>query len=363
MTDLPRLTLSKAATAFALACLTVMLAVPSLFTLLRSERLTDSTLDYAAQFRTGAAATELARTLERDWRDLRHLAQQVPQLDAEELNHLLTGASGDESRISWLGYADLGGTVLAATDGLLVGQDVSQRPWFRSGLSGGFAGDVHEAVLLAQLLDGAGDEPLRFIDLALPVSNANGDPAGVLGLHINAAWLTDYLREASELYEVDLYLINPSGEISATSEAETPTIGELQILRAAQTGVQSEGRETWPDGRDYFSALVPQVAYGDLPNFGWRMLGRLEAGQLNFGVDLVRNGALYALLIVVLAIAGFTILFIRGTLMPFSRLADSAQRISDGSQEYPANSRTTREAAQLSLALTRLQQDRVSDDH
>jgi hypothetical protein len=70
MTDYPRLTLRKAGIAFGLACLLVMLAVPTIFALLRGDRFTDSTLDYTARFRTNAAAEDLARTLERDWRDL-----------------------------------------------------------------------------------------------------------------------------------------------------------------------------------------------------------------------------------------------------------------------------------------------------
>ncbi|GGF73970.1 hypothetical protein GCM10011402_28250 [Paracoccus acridae] len=362
MTDYPRLTLRKAGIAFGLACLLVMLAVPTIFALLRGDRFTDSTLDYTARFRTNAAAEDLARTLERDWRDLLALAQRVPQLNPEELGHMLTGASGDGSRISWLGYADLGGTVVAATNGLLEGQDVSQRPWFRGGLNGGFAGDVHDAVLLAQLLGGEGGEPLRFIDLALPVLDQNGNPAGVLGLHINAAWLTNELRASAQLYGLDLYLLNPAGDVSATSANETPSAGEMQILRAAQTGIEAGGRERWPDGRDYFSTVVPQVTHGELPNFGWRMIGRLEAGRLPFGIDLMQSGAHWALLAMIAGIGLLTLAFVRAVMVPLSRLAASAERIADGSQEYPAISRGTREASQLSLALMRLQHDRISDE-
>jgi hypothetical protein len=363
MTDLPRLTLRKAAIAFGIACLLVMLLVPAAFALLRADRFHDSTLDYAAQFRTGAAAEDLARTLLRDWQDLQALAERVPGMETSQLDALLTGASGDGKRISWIGYADISGRVVAATNGLLVGQDVSQRPWFRGGLSGGFAGDVHDAVLLANLLGGEGDEPLRFIDLALPVTDRNGDPAGVMGLHTNADWLAGELRESARIYGLDLYLLNPAGEISASSTGEAPTAGELQILRAAQTGIETGGREQWPDGKDYFSFLVPQVTSGDLPNFGWRMVGRLEAGQLTFGIDLMRNGAHWALLAMTAALGLLTLLFVRAVAAPISRLAQSAERISEGSEEYPANSRVTREAAQLSLALTRLQQDRVNAEH
>ncbi|WP_410219370.1 cache domain-containing protein [Paracoccus sp. (in: a-proteobacteria)] len=361
MTQLPNLTLRKSVTGFALLCLLVMFLVPMGFAYLRGDRFTDSTLDFAARFRTTAAAGELARTLERDWRDLVFLSERVNGLSPDQLTHLMTGAGGDGSRISWVGYADLSGRVVAATDGLLIGQDVSGRPWYRNGLNGGFAGDVHDAVLLAQLLGGEGENPLRFIDLARPVSHANGDLAGVLGMHINAAWLQDYLSEAAEAFGIDLYLINPNGVISASSADEAPNAAELQILRAAQTGVQAGGRETWPDGRDYFSALVPQVTSGDLPNFGWRLVGRLDASSVNFGIDLIRNGALYALGLVVALIALLTLLLTRIVMTPIAQLAASAQRIAEGSQEYPANSRTTCEAAQLSTALARLQQDCISD--
>lgn len=362
MPQLPTLTLRKALFGFALSCILVMCLVPLGFAYLRGDQFTDSTLDYAARFRTTAAAEDLARTLERDWRDLTSLTERVDGLNPEQLTYLMTGASGDGSRISWVGYADLSGQVIAATDGLLVGQDVSERPWYRNGLSGGFAGDVHDAVLLAQLLGGEGDEPLRFIDLAKPVTNANGDLVGVVGMHINATWLTKHLRETSDTFGIDLYLINPSGDISASSADEAPGTAELQILGAAQTGVQSAGRETWPDGQEYFSALVPEVSYGDLPNFGWRMVGRLDADRLDIGVDLIRNGALYALGVAVSLIGLLTALVARAVRTPFAQLAASAQRIADGSQEYPPSFHVTREAALLSAALTRLQQDRISDD-
>ena len=362
MTEPPNLTLRTAAIAFGIASLIVLLLIPSIFALVRADRLSDSTLDYTTRFRTAAASKDLARTLERDWLDLQALAQKVPELEPGQLGHLLAGASGDGTRISWLGYAELSGNVVAATNGLLVGRNVGERPWFRGGLSGRFAGDVHDAVLLANLLGADGGEPLRFLDLALPVDDANGDPIGVMGMHINAGWLNAELRESAQIYGLDFYLLNPAGEISASSDKQAPTAGELQILRAAQSGVKTSGRERWSDGRDYFSSLVPQVTAGDLPSFGWRMVGRLDAGSLNFGVDLVKNGALWVLLLMVAGIFLLTTIFVRAIAVPIARLADSAERISDGSQEYPANSRVTREAAQFSLALTRLQQDRISDE-
>ena len=362
MTAMPTLTLRRSVILFCLSCLMAVTVVCASFVLLRGDRFTDSTLAFASRFRTTAAAGELARTLERDWHNLVFLTERAGALGPQELSYLLAGAGGDGTRISWVGYADLGGTVVAATDDLLVGQDVSARPWYRNGLSGGFAGDVHDALLLAQLLGGDAEQPLRFIDLARPVLDQNGDVAGVIGMHINADWLADYLADTAERFGIDLFLINPSGAISASSSDQAPTKADLQILRSAQAGIGAEGRETWPDGRDYFSTVVPQVTSGDLPSFGWRMVGRLDASTVRFGVDLVRNGAHYAALLALALVTLITLIYARVVLAPIARLAASAEQISEGSQDYPANSRITVEAAQLSTALARLQRDPVSGE-
>ena len=359
---MPNLTLRQSVLVFTLLCASCAGAFLAAVVHLQSQRLTESNLDYTVRFRTAAAAEDLARTLEREWRDLVYLSERVTALEPAALTQLLTGAGGDGGRVSWIGFADLNGAVVAANNGLLVGQNVSERPWYRNGLTGGYAGDVHDAVLLAQLLDSGSDEPIRFIDLARPVTDANGDLAGVLGVHINEGWLESYLRETADLFGLELYLVNQNGEVSASSSGEEPVAGDLQILRAAQTGVQSRGQEMWPDGQEYFASLVPQVTYGDLPNFGWRMIGRLDPATLDFRAGLVRSGALYAILAGIIFVLGVAVIYGQIFLAPFARLANSAQRIADGSLEYPANSRITREAAQLSEALTRLQQDRVSDD-
>ncbi len=359
---MPDITLRQSVLTFTLLCLVGMATLFAGAVHIQSSRLTESNRDSAVRFRTAVAAEELARTLERDWRRIVSLAELATELDPDRLSDVLTGASGDGSRISWIGFANLNGTVVAANNDLLVGQSVYERPWYRNGLTGGFAGDVHDAILLAQLLDNDSTEPLRFIDLARPVMDANGDPAGVLGMHINETWLENYLLEKANIFSLDLFLINPNGEVTASSTGDAPTSADLQILRAAQTGVQSRGSETWPDGNEYFSSLVPEVAYGELPNFGWRMVGRLDARSLNFQADLVRQGAIYAILAGIVLSVLAAVLFSRIFLSPMASLASSAARIAEGSQEYPHNSRVTREAALLSEALTRLQNDRISDE-
>jgi len=44
---------------------------------------------------------------------------------------------------SWIGVAAPDGKVLVSTGGLLAGQEVAARPWFKAGQQGPFTGDVH----------------------------------------------------------------------------------------------------------------------------------------------------------------------------------------------------------------------------
>ena len=324
--------------------------------LLRSSThtLEESALDRAVRTRTAAAGQMLTRTLHADWRDLQYLAGRLTGTDADA-EGLMDGMRGDGERISWIGHAGVDGVVRTATGGMLAGADVGARPWFRNGLRGPFAGDVHEAVLLAQLLGAEGGAPLHFVDLALPITGADGEPSGVLGMHIDAAWVERLLNDAADSLGIDLFLVNPTGAVTLSSVNAAPNVGDLAILQAAQLGVQQSGQEVWPDGQTYFSSLLPSVIYADLPEFGWRLIGRLEPEAFRPDVSSFRGKGLWAIVAMLAALAGLSAIYAAAVLRPLERLAGDADRIAAGEAVYPAEGQNTREGARLSAALARLQ--------
>ncbi|ETX26432.1 cache domain-containing protein, partial [Roseivivax isoporae] len=264
--SLPRLTLPRAAYGFVLVTMALVSLTAGLFLYSRAGDLADQALDQAVRLRTQAAAAAYARAIHEDWSDLTYLAAEAGRGDLDRVRGLMDGMRGDGTRISWIGWAGTDGVVRTASDGLLDGADVSARPWFRNGLRGGFAGDVHEAVLLASLLpETETGEPPRFIDLALPVRTTEGEAAGVVAVHIDFDWATRFLSETADSLGLDLFLIGADGSVIAATTGERPTTAELQILRAARAGTATATRETWPDGNDYFATLLPQVGYDDLP--------------------------------------------------------------------------------------------------
>jgi len=97
-------------------------------------------------------------------------------------------------KFSWIGYTDTNGIVKAATQGMLVGKDVSTRPWFIEGQIKNTTIDVHDAILLAKMLkEDDQHSPMRFIDVASPVLDGKGNPVGVLGGHLSISWLQSQL--------------------------------------------------------------------------------------------------------------------------------------------------------------------------
>ena len=118
----------------------------------------------------------------------------------------------------WIGFAEPPGRVSIALRDLLAGRDVSARPWWTAGLRGPFIGDAHEAVMLADLLDRPrpSAEPLRLLDIAVPLRGAGGAPQGVLAAHVDVAWLrqmrADLADVADRLEGIEMTVLLEGGD-------------------------------------------------------------------------------------------------------------------------------------------------------
>lgn len=349
------LTLPAALFGFVFLCALAFAGVSAALVLDRIGRFQSEVLDEAVTVRGTHAASEFARTLDAMWNTLQAIRQDPALSEPTRLRGAFEAVVGDGRRVSWAGFAGTDGVVIAASNGLLEGVDVSARPWFQRGLAGDFAGDVHEAVLLNRLLGGSESDPFRFIDLAGRVTALDGQAAGVLGFHIDFAWAEAYLQELAGELGLDLFLVNQSGEIIvATSPIEGDAAG-LQAFRAAAAGASARAIETWPDGVSYHAVVLPDVTYGDLPSFGWRMVARIAPTTFDDArTDLVQT-AFLLLLAAGAALLLLTTAFSGWFLRPVRLLAENAQKIAAGADDYPLETRRTKELAELSAALARLQ--------
>ena len=333
----------------------VFLAVAIVFQVsLRSYH--DDTSEHAVRVRAQSLGVFLTRTLYEEWRRVESSAQQFSGADLSALQEPLDALAGSDDKVSWMGVAAPDGTILASTGGLLEGASVARRPWFQQGLSGPFAGDVHQSVLLARLLDPPSGEPLRFVDFSAPVIGPNRQIVGVLGAHVNWRWVRQFVAEAARELELDAFVVNREGTVILSTESIDESSASLPSFQAARRGVTSNFTETWPDGTTYYSFTVPNLAYADMPPFGWGLVARLDGSAFDlperkFQQQMSAVGAIvwFAGVVVFAFVAGILI-------RPLRRLSSALLAQSRGEPtDYIRQHRRTAEVQVLSEALARFQ--------
>jgi HAMP domain-containing protein len=303
----------------------------------------------------GELGTEqIARRLYSLWQTVDRFARSEDLKAPQDMHRDVTLLASLDDRLSWLGVADVSGKVIAASEGTLEGEDVSQRLWFRRGLAGPFAGDVHEPALLAKPR-GPDNEPLRFIDFAAPTHGLDGSVAGVVGIHVNWDWVTNQLAS----------LAGPGVEILLLSRDRQVLFGPADLVgnHLGIGGAVAAGQakafvraERWPDGKDYMTAVIPSVQYRDLPNFGWSVIVRQDIqAALAPTRDLVRS---FWTILSSAALVSLGLLYVGAGWLatPLRRLVEFGTRLSAGTADAPPYEESRyREAALLSAVLVRLQ--------
>ncbi|VEF11674.1 diguanylate cyclase [Pseudomonas fluorescens] len=185
-----------------------------------------------------------------------YLLSRAPHLERGDLDNpaiLKSMQLRTEARAeyAWMGVTDANGQVHQAINHLLVGQSVQQRPWFQAGMRGEYTGDPHEAVLLAKLLPGvANGEPLRFIDFAAPIHNADGQVIGVLGAHAHWSWVTRIVESAALSHK------NSAPDIEALIIDHDGKVLYPEALMGQQLAADEAGSTGWSVGNGYLTSMV-----------------------------------------------------------------------------------------------------------
>jgi diguanylate cyclase (GGDEF)-like protein len=306
------------------------------------------------------AAHALADDLRKNLRSVQVLAASPTiwrdGLGSEGVKAVLERAQAINPDNSWIGVADRGGIVRAATNDLLLGQDVSARPWFAPGLLGPLVGDVHTAQLLAGYLPPSPTgEPRRFVDFAAPIMRG-GEPIGVLAIHGSWDWADAVIQklspERAPSLGIETFIFDRSGAIIYAHGGDLAAMAAAgQRLPAGAAATTPASSTKWKDGVDYLTASfkVPPVAPAIDP--GWTVVTR-QPTRVAFA--RAREGALTALALGVVSAVCAVLLGWRLAIRlarPLSRIARAAKQVADGSAaEIPAQ-RGSREIAELSGAL------------
>ena len=223
--------------------------------------------------------SRLDRAMFERYREANLMALRLASADAGTVRSDLAAMQRTYAHYAWIGWIEPSGHVAASSNGLLVGQDVSARPWFRAALEGRHVGDVHEAALLARLLPNPSHEPLRFVDIAFPVDRPGEPQRWMLAVHLSWQW-------ARELEGAIFSSVGPDRAVQAliVNRGGTVLLGprEVQDQQLDVPSLAAAGRgsgftiERWPDGKRYVVGYSHDRGYQSYPGLGWRVLVRQD---------------------------------------------------------------------------------------
>lgn len=173
---------------------------------------------------------------------------------------------------SWMGVTDASGNVVASTNGILEGANIKERPVFLEAQQEPFIGDVHEAVLLAELLPNPSGEPLQFVDISVPLVR-DGAFQGVLATHLSWEWGKEVLRHFNRTLHhqsdyTDLFVVS--------GRDNTVLLGPDQLIGKPLPTSLKEGWHvvTWQDGTSYLTGVATGEGYEEYAGLGWSVVVR-----------------------------------------------------------------------------------------
>lgn len=258
---------------------------------------------------------------------------------------------------TWVGFLDKTGNVVASTDQILQGTNISQRPVFQQALKGTFIGDVHDAVLLSKQLPNPTGEALQFVDVSVPVMDKQGQTSGVLAAHLSWEWsreveasIVNPLKERLKGVEVfvvskkdDTILLGPA---ALTGKRMTDAV--LQQARSGNSSYvieQERGRDSYLTGYAYGDG------YMNYPGLGWTVIIRQPADIAFASVHQLERFILISGLLTAAAFALIGWLLAGWISRPLRDITRTADLLSSGADvEIPSSTRF-KDVAILSASL------------
>ncbi|WP_427912476.1 ATP-binding protein [Ramlibacter sp. MMS24-I3-19] len=299
--------------------------------------------------------SRLDRAMYERYREVGLLSQRIPAADMATVRAEVASLQRTYPNYAWIGLVDPAGTVLAATDNLLAGQNVSARPWFAAAREGGaYVGDMHPAELLAGLLPHAESEPMRFVDIAYPVGRAGQASPPVLAVHLSWQWARDIEKAIfgalTPGHEVEPLIVSRQGIVLLGPKAmqERPLV--VDSLVAADRG-NGYTVERWPDGKEYLVGYSHARGYLSYPGLGWRVLVRQDLDTAFAPVRQLQHHLMAWGLGVALLFSLLGWLAARLVTRPLIHLAADARELEAGGRLRHVQSEPYREVAQLGGAL------------
>ncbi len=245
---------------------------------------------------------------------------------------------------SWLGLADGSGRVIAAAGGRFEGEDVSMLGWFVQGRLQPLLGAA-----VRQAPDAAASA--RVIDLAVPLTRADGQQVGVLGAQLAWAWIDRLQESLLRSLNVDQQL-----ELLVTGKGGLVLVGPPALL-----GHQLPAALDLSQAGAYLVGQHAGHQQGD-GGLGWTVVVRQDAATALAPARAARRWVFFTVLLAGLVAAAAAVAITRLLTRRLGLLALQAQALQRGQRQAlalpPGRDEVSRIAATLADVLGRLQQEK-----
>ncbi len=242
---------------------------------------------------------------------------------------------------AWMGFANELGTVQAATQNMLVGADVAQRPWFRQALQGPVVVDVHEAQALSGLLPQADpSQHHRLVDVAAPVRDDQDRLIGVLGVHLSEEWLSRRINGlASQRFNnarVRPAVIGPDGAFRLGDPRSVEGLETQALWASAQQLKQGWVRLTPTNGEPTVVGFARHQGPSAQSNLQWVSVVPLPVSSIMAELRTTRALALGGVALVSLMAWGTLYLLLKLLERPLRQLMRQVRAAQDTHETLPA---------------------------
>lgn len=261
---------------------------------------------------------------------------------------------------AWIGLASPRGDVMASANGVLAGADVSARPWFKAAQRGPYFGDVHSALLLEEILNPEGGEPLRFVDVAVPVlAEDTGELIGVLGAHLDWRWISrleqSIIEPLEKRLQAELLIVSRDSSVLLGPSDLRDTTLSVPSVRAALQGKTGHVVESWSNGNRYLIGYCQIRDSVNVEGLDWAVMVRKDVASAFAPSDQIRNGIVLAGLLTAILFCLFAWLTARWVSKPLLDMAREADAINQGEKDADISARDDfEEVSVLSRAMNRL---------
>ena len=286
--------------------------------------------------------------------------------DVGAVQALLDGLRRSEPSYLWLAVTNVQGRVVAATDGSLLGNDLSTISDLRDQLRGRptSLGDPMRIVRPGDPDPPQADELPRQINISRPIRASDGSAVGVIVAQLSWDWMRDSLRGLLSADE-DGVAHRQAVVVSATDHVligPPQMIGQRLVLPEigrARAGIFGWTSTVWPDGESYITGSNFAAGNGQFPGAGtipmrWTVLVR-EAEKTAFAPARQLRTDIFAVGVLMTVLAAALGWVIAGVITgPLRQIAAAADCLRRGEAAEMPNLRGSREVETLSASLRAL---------